>query len=133
MPENEKSNAQIDGTSSSVTLGQYLSSIRNDRGLSLRAVEEKTKKQVSNAYLSQIENDKIQQPSPNILNALADLYEISLEILMEKAGYIKPSSERNQAERHGRVATFAEHNLTLEEELELMQYLEFMRNRKRPR
>jgi len=116
-----------------VTLGQYLASIRKDRRLSLRAVEEQTKKQVSNAYLSQIENDQIRQPSPNILNALADLYEISLESLMEKAGFITHSSVRGNAERHGRVPTFAEHNLTPEEEVELMEYLEFMRNRKRPR
>lgn len=118
-------------TESKLTLGQYLASIRKDRRLSLRGVEERTKKQVSNAYLSQIENDQIQQPSPNILNTLADLYEISLEGLMEMAGYITQS--RTNVERHGRLATFAEHNLTPEEEVELMEYLEFMRNRKRPR
>ena len=39
--------------SDNVTLGEYLASIRNDRKMSLRAVEEKTHKQVSNAYLSQ--------------------------------------------------------------------------------
>lgn len=119
--------------SGSITLGQYLASIRKDRKLSLRAVEEKTKKQVSNAYLSQIENDQIHQPSPNILNALSELYEISFESLMEKAGYITHSSQRASNERHGRIATFAEHNLTPEEELELMDYLEFIRNRKSPR
>ena len=77
-----------------VSLGQYLASIRNDRGFSLRAVEEYTKKQVSNAYLSQIENGKIQQPSPNILHALAELYRIDFEQLMEKAGYITGSHSR---------------------------------------
>ncbi len=116
-----------------LTLGQYLASIRKDRRLSLRAVEEQTKRQVSNAYLSQIENDQIQQPSPNILNALADLYEISLEGLMEMAGYITRTESRGRHERHGRLATFAEHNLTPEEEVELIEYLEFIRNRKRPR
>ena len=117
----------------SITLGQYLASIRKDRKLSLRAVEAQTKKQVSNAYLSQIENDQIHQPSPNILNALSELYEIRFEFLMEKAGYITHSSQRTINERHGRIATFSEHNLTPEEELELMQYLEFIRNRKSPR
>ena len=121
------------GSEQGATLGQYLASIRKDRKLSLRAVEERTRKQVSNAYLSQIENNQIQQPSPNILNALADLYTISLESLMEKAGYISHAASRGGAERHGRVATFAEHNLTPDEEVELMQYLEFMRGRKRPR
>lgn len=131
MPTTDETRPEV-GESTSVTLGKYLASIRNDRGLSLRGVEERTHKQVSNAYLSQIENDKIQQPSPNILHALAELYEINFEMLMEKAGYITPTSARDQNERHGRAATFAEHNLTPEEEIELMAYLEFMR-RKRPR
>ncbi|WP_375691447.1 helix-turn-helix domain-containing protein [Pseudooceanicola sp. LIPI14-2-Ac024] len=117
--------------SDNVTLGEYLASIRNDRKLSLRAVEEKTHKQVSNAYLSQIETGKIQQPSPNILNALADLYGIAFEALMEKAGYITSASKRAKESRHGRVATFAEHNLTPAEERELMQYLEFIRRREK--
>lgn len=117
--------------SDNITLGEYLASIRNDRKLSLRAVEEKTHKQVSNAYLSQIETGKIQQPSPNILNALADLYGIAFEALMEKAGYITSASNRAKKSRHGRVATFAEHNLTPAEERELMQYLEFIRRREK--
>lgn len=129
IDEESESGAEL----SAITLGQYLASIRKDRKLSLRAVEEQTKKQVSNAYLSQIENDQIHQPSPNILNALSEIYGISFEFLMEKAGYITHSSQRSANERHGRVATFAEHNLTPEEELELMQYLEFMRIRKSPR
>ncbi|CAD5291951.1 XRE family transcriptional regulator [Bosea sp. 62] len=114
------------------TLGQYLAGIRLDRKMSLRAVEEATNKQVSNAYLSQIENDKIQQPSPNILHALAELYAISFENLMEMAGYLMGTSGRSDTERHGRVATFAEHNLTADEETEMLQYLQFMRNRKKP-
>ena len=56
--------------------------------MTLRQVEEATNKEVSNAYLSQIENDKIQKPSPNVLHALAEIYGISYEQLMEMAGYI---------------------------------------------
>jgi transcriptional regulator with XRE-family HTH domain len=111
------------------TLGQYLASIRKDRHLTLRQVEEATKKEVSNAYLSQIENDKIKQPSPNVLHALAELYAISYSALMEMAGYITAS--RPDAERHGRAATFAEHNLTPAEEAELLDYLKFIRTRKK--
>jgi transcriptional regulator with XRE-family HTH domain len=113
------------------TLGEYLASIRVDRKMSLREVEEATNKQVSNAYLSQIENNKIKKPSPNILHALAELYAISFENLMDMAGYIS-GTKRADTERHGRIATFAEHNLTAEEETEMLQYLEFMRNRKKP-
>ena len=115
-----------------LTLGKYLASIRTDRKMTLRQVEEATNKQVSNAYLSQIENDKIQKPSPNIIHSLAELYGISFEKLMEMAGYLMSSTKRTDDERHGRVATFAEHNLTLEEEAEMIQFLQFMRGRKRP-
>ena len=111
-----------------MTLGQYLASIRADRKMTLRQVEEATNKEVSNAYLSQIENDKILKPSPNVLHALAEIYAISYEQLMEMAGYI--TSSRRAGERHGRLATFAEHNLTPAEEAELIRYLKFIRSRK---
>lgn len=115
-----------------LTLGQYLASIRADRRMTLRQVEEATNKVVSNAYLSQIENDKIQQPSPNVLHALSDIYGIDYADLMEKAGYITPPQGRGRDARHGRVATFANHHLTTEEEAELVDYLRHIRSRKRP-
>lgn len=113
-----------------VTLGQYLSGIRTGLGLSLREVEERTKKEVSNAYLSQIENNKIKQPSPNILNALAELYGIDFANLMELAGYVTPSAKKG-GQRHGRVATFAEHNLTPEEQAALLEHLQYLRWKKK--
>ncbi len=97
--------------------------------MTLREVEEATDKGVSNAYLSQIENGKIRKPSPNILHSLAEIYAISFENLMAKAGYLMPSSRRSDAERHGRVATFAEYNLTEEEESELLRFLQFIRSK----
>jgi transcriptional regulator with XRE-family HTH domain len=118
-------------TEKRLTLGQYLASIRGDRRMTLRDVEEATKKEVSNAYLSQIENDRIQKPSPHILHALAELYGIDTLKLMEIAGYITASGVRGSSERHGRVATFAEHNLTPDEEAALVEYLQFIRSRKR--
>jgi HTH-type transcriptional regulator, competence development regulator len=113
------------------TLGQYLESIRKDRRMTLRQVEEGTNKEVSNAYLSQIEQDKIQKPSPNTLNALSEIYAIDYAKLMEMAGYITPTKARGDDQRHGRVATFAEHNLTAAEEAELLDYLDHIRSRKR--
>lgn len=111
-----------------VTLGEYLGSIRTDRKLTLRAVEEATNKEVSNAYLSQIENGKIQKPSPNILYALANLYGVDYDKLMELAGYI--TTTRTDVERHGRAATFAELHLTQAEESELLRYLGYLRSKK---
>ncbi|MYE33718.1 MAG: helix-turn-helix transcriptional regulator [Gemmatimonadales bacterium] len=120
-----------EGFSVKPTLGEYLASIRRDRKMTLRDVEEATEKGVSNAYLSQIEHNKIRKPSPNVLHSLAEIYAISFENLMIKAGYLMPSSERAADDRHGRVATFAEHNLTEEEESELLRFLQFIRSKGR--
>ena len=121
------------GAEIKLTLGQYLASIRDDRGLSQRDVEKGTNKLVSNAYLSQIENDQIKKPNPNILNALSELYGISYENLMERAGFVVPTRSRaGGQQRYGRVATFAGHNLTSEEEAELVQFLGYLRSRKKP-
>lgn len=99
--------------------------------MTLRQVEDATEKQVSNAYLSQIENGKVRRPSPNILYVLAELYGVSFEGLMERAGYYLKSTTRRPDARHGRAATFAEHDLTPDEEAQLLDFLKFLRMRKR--
>ncbi len=111
-------------------LGNYLADIRTAKRMTLRQVEEATDRAVSNAYLSQLENGRINKPSPSILHSLASVYGVPYESLMEKAGYIKPSSAREATEKHGRVATFAGESLTPDEEDELLTYLAFLRSRK---
>ena len=112
-------------------LGHYLATVRKDRGLSLRDVERATKKTVSNAYLSQIENAQIKRPSPNILHALAEVYDLSYVDLMERAGYAAPKRSRSMLRARPGIATFAGQNLTEQEEAELVQYLSFMRSRRK--
>lgn len=111
-----------------MSLGQYLANERMIRGLTLRQVEEATGKEVSNAYLSQLEHDRITKPSPHILHKLAEVYAVRYEVLMEKAGYIKSTACRSEGDRHGRIPTFAEKDLTSEEEEALLQYLAFLRS-----
>lgn len=113
------------------TLGGYLAAVRSDRGLTLRQVEEQTRKEVSNAYLSQLENDKVKQPSPNILHALSTIYEIDYIGLMERAGYLNAQQSPTVAKRHGRAATFSDIDLTNDEEAELLRFLKFMRSEKK--
>ena len=84
-----------DVTTAKLTLGKYLESIRTARELTQRQVEVATNKAVSNAYLSQIENDKIQKPSPNILHVLAELYGVQYEHLMHMAGYLPTPTNRD--------------------------------------
>jgi transcriptional regulator with XRE-family HTH domain len=116
------------GSKSTATLGQHLAAIRDNRGLSLRQVEELSKGAVSNAYLSQIETGKILQPSPNILHTLAGIYKISYGELMRMAGYISVPASNSM--RSARFATLASLNVSAAEEMELVQYLKFKRSTK---
>ncbi|MCF6122090.1 XRE family transcriptional regulator [Mesorhizobium sp. M7A.F.Ca.CA.001.07.2.1] len=109
------------------SLGQYLASIREDRGMKLREVETATKREVSNAYLSQIENGKIKKPSPNVLHVLAQVYRINYEQLMQMAGYAVTS--KTSAHKPARNS-FTELNLSPEEDVKLLEYLRFLRSSK---
>jgi transcriptional regulator with XRE-family HTH domain len=111
------------------SLGRHLAALRRAAGLTLRQVEEATNKEVSNAYLSQLENDKINKPSPNILYVLSGVYSTSYEDLMERAGYLAAEAA-GSARRRARAATFAIENLTPEEEKALIAYLGFIRQQK---
>jgi transcriptional regulator with XRE-family HTH domain len=108
-------------------LGAVLADLRTAKGLSLREVEEATGKGVSNAYLSQLENGRIQKPSPNVLHSLSEVYAVPYETLMEKAGYLLPSEDGGGQRR--RLAAFAIDNLTAGEEEQLLKYLAFLRFR----
>ena len=113
-----------------ITLGAHLLRLRSVGRMSLRQVEEATNKEVSNAYLSQLENGKITKPSPNILHSLALVYNTSYEDLMSRAGYLT-SDEASSGRRQGKVATFAVGDLTPEEEKSLLEYLAFIRQQRR--
>ena len=115
---------------SSGTLGSYLADLRTAKGLTLREVEEATNKEVSNAYLSQLEHGRITKPSPNILHSLSTVYGVPYETLMAKAGYFTAGEQDKPGQKHGRAATFAIDNLTTEEEEELLKFLAFLRSRK---
>ncbi|MHB9035021.1 MAG: helix-turn-helix domain-containing protein [Armatimonadota bacterium] len=121
----------MENPETSVALGQYLRDLRTAQRMTLRAVEEASS--VSNAYLSQLENGKINKPSPHILHKLSEIYTVSYESLMERAGYISRSgkTETSAAKgRSGQLAAFSQQELTPEEEDELLKYLAFLRTRK---
>ncbi len=124
------------GEADPATLGAYLSAIRGVRRLTLRAVEEATNGEVSNAYLSQIENNKITRPSPNVLHALARVLVVPYETLMQKAGYLAPTAVETgalrsaSAPKKAKQSVFEAETLTSEEEEALLEYLAFLRSRK---
>jgi HTH-type transcriptional regulator, competence development regulator len=117
-------------TTKNNTLGSELREAREVRKLSLRNVEDATG--ISNAYLSQLENDKVKKPSPHFLNKLAKLYEIDFVLVMEKAGYIdrKDKPDENTPKTLAGAVLFSQGNLSREEEEELVSYLQYLRNRK---
>jgi transcriptional regulator with XRE-family HTH domain len=108
-------------------LGDYLRGVRLSLSMSLRDVEEATGKEISNAYLSQLETGKITKPSPHILYALSSALGVAYEGLMELAGYIAPAADRASGVKHGRAATFAIDNLSADEEKALRDHLAFIR------
>ena len=72
-------------------LGDQLRSVRQVRGLSLKAVAEPA--DISTAYLQKLEGGEVQQPSPHVLHRLGQVLEIPYATLMELAGYVVPSSQ----------------------------------------
>ena len=110
--------------------GVYFKALREAKRLTLREVEKQT--EVSNAYLSQLESGKIKQPSPTTLYKLAELYGVKYEILMEKVGYPVPNvnttinSRKIESEIMHRIG-----HVTKEEEVELLEYLKFIRSRRK--
>lgn len=105
----------------------YLKLAREKKGFSLREVERAT--EISNAYLSQLEQGKIRQPSPNVLYTLCQFYEISYADALRLVGYPVPDEveDRKSVSRlSSRIGPISE-----EEEDALIEYLEFIRSRQK--
>lgn len=73
------------------SLGERLTAARAERGWSLREVERRTG--VQNAHLSQIEKGVIERPAPNVLWALAEVYELDLRELMRMSGHVQAATK----------------------------------------
>lgn len=113
------------------SLGITLKDARKNVGLTLRQVEDMT--EISNAYLSQLENDKIKNPSVNILSKLSSLYKVSLKTLLSNAKLID-KKEAQQEEINLSFAqkiAFRAEDLTEEERNDVLKYLEFIKSRKK--
>lgn len=113
------------------SLGATLKDARKNVGLTLRQVEEMT--DISNAYLSQLENEKIKNPSVHILSKLSSLYKVSLKTLLSNAKMI----DKNEAQQEEINLSFAQkiafraEDLSEDERNDVLKYLEFIKSRKR--
>lgn len=74
-----------------MTFGEYIKSIRVDKGLSLREVARRS--DISHPYLSQLENGKNTSPTPDIIRKLAKGLNLGYLELLQIAGY---GDEANQ-------------------------------------
>jgi transcriptional regulator with XRE-family HTH domain len=112
-------------------LGPYLKRVRGTLGLTLREVESRTSRSVTNGYLSQIESGVIQQPSPRVLHHLADAYGIDYGDLLERAGHRVPVPTGTVREDtlNGFPLRSLE-DLSPDETSALMEYLEFLKSRR---
>ena len=107
-------------------LGTYLKQARENASLTLRKVEKQAG--ISNSYLSQIENNKIKNPSPKLLFSLAELYHVEYDFLLELAGYPTLSKkEKTPYYRRGSILN----DISEDEEKELADYLRFLRSKRR--
>ncbi|MCW3492029.1 helix-turn-helix domain-containing protein [Microbacterium sp. SSM24] len=110
-------------------LGDHLKKSRKATGLSLRGVEAQT--QITNGYLSQIESNAVDRPSPNVLYKLSDVYGIDYSDLMRRAGHHVPND--GDAVRPSALAGIplrALEELTEDEAAELRNYLAFIRQKR---
>jgi len=89
-----------------VNFGEYLKGLREKQRLSLRDVEKDSG--VSNAYIAQIERGDRPAPSPEILKKLAPVYNVTVQELLEKAGYLdEPEQNMSEEERVERAYNYA--------------------------
>jgi transcriptional regulator with XRE-family HTH domain len=107
-------------------LGRYLKDAREEKKLSLRAVEALTG--ISNAYLSQIESGKIRQPSPVWLHKLSGVYGVSYGTVMRLAGYPVPMASEDTESYAGLAERLGP--ISKSEENAVAEYLEFLRARR---
>lgn len=112
------------------TLGAHLRALREESGLTLRDVEARCN--LSNGYVSLLERDKVKEPSPRALWALARCYNADYFDLMRRAGYPLPGE---MASARPAVAFRGAEHLTPEECEEIQRIialkLELRRRRER--
>jgi len=77
-------------------LGEYIASLRKEKGLSVRQLAEKIR--VSDPYLYQVESGKKALTDPVYFNRLAEFFEINVAELLQRAGYLPATDEEKRIE-----------------------------------
>jgi transcriptional regulator with XRE-family HTH domain len=112
------------------SLGEMLKEAREKNSLTLRQVDSSTG--VSSAYLSQLENGHVANPSASILYKLATLYRVQLNDFLRAAGVIKGAAGNSQNQSKeallaNQLAFYAK-DLTEEQQEEVLEYIKMKIN-----
>jgi len=102
------------------SLGKKLAAARAARNWSLREVERRTG--IHNAHLSQIETGSIERPAPNMLWALAEVYELDLAELMRMSGHVEAAAKGTPGSVAG-AALRALGEMSPEEQEQVLQFM----------
>jgi transcriptional regulator with XRE-family HTH domain len=106
--------------------GKFLRKLREDRGLTLRQVEETAK--ISNAYLSQVERGKRRVPHFRVLQRLAGAYGVPISTLVEAAESEMKGEpvEENEAAPDVQFVSRGYEKLSEEKRQELKRFLKYL-------
>lgn len=122
--------------SSTSSLGAKLKALREMKGFSFR--ELKTKTGISVAHLFLLENNKVRNPSPNMLKNIANAYGISFHSLMKAAGYLEETHDPdpNHDKPKKMDSEFMDilksiEDFSTDEIKELQNYIKFLRQKKK--
>lgn len=128
----------LKGPDDFATVGEYLCKLREARDLTLRSVVELTKaaiksgkldsqSAVSRGYLSNLESDKYSHPSPLKLKALAFVYNIPHELLLNKAGYLDKTSNKVKEDASFTLMLKEVQDMTEQERNSIIEYIGFVK------
>lgn len=117
------------------TLGATLKEVREKLNLTLRDVDKATG--ISSAYISQLENDHVKNPSASVLYNLAEAYGLQMNDLLRAAGIMKggaadssllidksakPDNDAEDEDLAKRIAFYAK-NLSNDQQKELIEFI----------
>lgn len=141
MKQTSNPKTQLKGPDDFTTIWEYLSSVREARGYTLSAVvdavrgaiknkELEKQSAVSRGYLSQLEAGRYNNPSPYKLKALALVYNIPYELLMNKAGYLDETSNKVKEDASFTLMLKEVQDMTPNERESVLSYIEFVKSRR---
>jgi transcriptional regulator with XRE-family HTH domain len=107
------------------TLGRKLAKARAEKNWSLREVERRTG--INNAHLSQIETGAIERPAPNMLWALAEVYELDLRELMRMSGHVEAAAKGTPGSVVG-MALRKLGELSTEQQKQVLEFMKDLEN-----